>query len=222
MIDASVPDGLGNRVAAMANGLSHDDEVLFRWRENEHCPCPWKSIFPEGIPGVRLVTELEAIFPRWFGRHFAHDWDAAADRAKADAAYGLIMGAMVSAVQPGTKVAPIGVFGRFHRSPNSDPAELAARALRICGSRAVGSVVLLSDLYRTEITQALAAGGIDVVVPRSKPLLIDLERSPSDILDYVADWRMLAAADLIVATDGPSSALHPIRAAGTPINYGNN
>lgn len=218
--DFSTPYGLGNRVTAMANGLSRASQISFRWIQNIHCPAAVDDVFPAGIPGVTIVPTTEPFRPLWVGPYMIHQWDAAADRDRANAAYRIIMESMIGAVEPGFDVPRIGVFGRFYRAPEQNPMELAARAIRACRRYAADGVFLLSDRHREEIASLLADSGIRVVMPRCRNLAEDLERSARDIVDYAGDWHMLTSVDMVVSTNGPASALHPIRAAGIPICYG--
>jgi hypothetical protein len=217
MIDVTTPHGLGNRVSAMANGLSYGTNVRLGWRVNVHCPVAWRYVFPAGVPGVRIEDEIEPVFPRRLAGRMACDWDAAADRAAADAAYGLILASMDGEAR---EDAPrVALCGRFHRNPGADPADLAQRAIAAAQEHGEQRVFVFSDLHRDVISSALEAAGIQAVQPLCAPLAQDLQRTAVDVVDYLSDWKTLLAAKAIVALDGPASALHPARAAGIPIHY---
>lgn len=86
-------EGLGNRVAAMANGLSRADRIEFMWAVNEYCPARWHDVFPGRIAGVTFTEGAATAATEWEGLT-CERWDAAGDRARANAAYGRIMHAM--------------------------------------------------------------------------------------------------------------------------------
>ena len=211
------PFGLGNRVAAIANGLSRAAEIEFFWPVNQHCPAAAEQVFPEGIPGVVFSTETPPIFATRWGRKIAHCWDAAGDRERADSAYSRIMSAMAGEA---LKDAPeVAVLGRFYRNPGASPERLACRAWQASVRLKTARIFLLSDRERSRITTLLEGVGRVVLQSRSGPLDADLDRSETGILDYCQDWKTALSASVIVALDGPASALHPARAAGTPIIY---
>ncbi len=56
-------------------------------------------------------------------------------------------------------------------------------------------------------------------MPVSDELGSDLGRDRAGTLAYLGDWQRLMRSQTIVAADGPSSALHPARAAGKQIIY---
>ncbi len=212
MITIHCSEGLGNRVAAMANGLSRAARIEFVWLANEHCPARWQDVFPAGIEGVTFSAgAVPWPATEWNGLS-CERWAAAGDRGQADAAYGQIMAAMSGEAQPGC---PVAICGRFHRNPQASPEALADVA---AGSQP-GMVFVLADLHRSRITDRLATHGINSAGATTRELGTDLDRSRDGILAYVTDWKRLLAAKLIIAADGPASALHPARAAGTRIIY---
>lgn len=209
--------GLGNRVAAMANGLSRADQIQFVWRVNEHLPADHEQIFPTGIPGVEFLRDAEPAFAtRWDGC-WCYEWDAAEDRATANAAYASIISAMVGR-QP---IYPwrTSILARFHRNPDRRPEEFAAKAIRILRGERSTEVFLLSDIYRDAISTALLESSIRPIIPQCLEIPSDLDRIDEDIIHYCSDWKMLLACGHIIALDGPASALHPARAAGIQISY---
>lgn len=210
--------GLGNRVAAMANGLSrHPDGIRFAWRINEHLPLPWLYVFPDGLPGVHMETdEPFGSCTRW-GDRSSIEWDAAADRALANAAYSKIIAAMAGEAMANPPA--LAICGRFHRNPTAHPQDLSATAIREATRLMEDRVFVFSDLHRDEISAALTAAGIQPVQPTCQPLVDDMQRSPVDLLRYLGDLKTLLAAKTIIAADGPASALHPARAAGKTIIY---
>jgi|GEM_PF-3925714 len=207
-------EGLGNRVAALANGLSRAAAVEFPWFVNEHCPVDWREVFPEGIDGVEF-TPGAVPWPAtvWDGLG-CERWDAAGERATADAAYARIMQAMAGTPQPGCTVA---LAARFHRNPAADAWRLAMMAAYHAPLGA--PVFVFADSRRAEIRRVLDALEVGYMLPKSAALSADLERDRAGILDYLSDWKRLLTARVIVAADGPSSALHPARAAGIRIVY---
>jgi hypothetical protein len=212
------PFGLGNRVAAMANGLSRQPEISIHWPVNIHCPVAASEMFPNGISGVTFLPppKRPRFATRWGGR-MAHDWDAAGDREAANAAYAEIMRSMVGTAM--WNAPAVAVLGRFHRNPAGDPERLAKAAISAMDAATERRVFLLSDVFRAKITQVLARAEITVVQPECSPLAEDMRRTRADILDYACDWATLLSARQIIALDGPASALQPARAAGLEIIY---
>jgi hypothetical protein len=212
------PFGLGNRVAAIANGLSRWERIQFRWPVNRHCPATAAEMFPAGIAGVEFLPapERPEFATRWGGL-IAHCWDAAADRAAANAAYSRIMAAMVGTPVPDPS--EVAIFGRFHRNPLGDPIALADAAMRVHPRFRFDRVFVLADMHREVIAARLAAGGFSPVLPSCTPLAADMHRTRSDVLTYASDWLTALSARVIIALDGPASALHPARAAGREIVY---
>jgi hypothetical protein len=209
--------GLGNRVAAMANGLSRSGQIRFVWRVNVHCPAGHTDLFPDGIPGVSFVDSAPpAIATRWGGA-WCYEWHAAADRHAANLAYGLIMSAMVGT--PMWRAPEVAILGRFHRNQHADPIALADAAIRSHGKYRWDQAFVLSDLHRGAIAARLGQAGFDAVLPESRELVADLDRTRADVLDYACDWATVLSARRIIALDGPASALHPARAAGIEIIY---
>ena len=207
-------EGLGNRVAAMANSLSRSESIEFVWMVNDHVPARWQDVFPHGIDGVTFSPGAVA-WPatEWDGVS-CERWDAAGDRAAADAAYGRIMAAMAGAARAGCSVA---LAARFHRNPAADARRLAMMAAFHAPMRS--PVFVFADSRRAEIRRVLDALDVGCVLPSSPALRWDLERTRSGLMAYLADWQRLLTARVIVAIDGPSSALHPARAAGIEIVY---
>ena len=209
--------GLGNRVAAIANGLSRAAEIRFVWRVNRHCPTAHSDVFPQGIPGVEFVTDAPPNFATKFDGVWCYEWAAAGDREAANAAYAEIMAAMAGT--PMWRAPEVAILGRFHRNPDADPIALADAAIRSHGQFRWDRAFVLSDLHRGAIAARLGQAGFEAVQPESRELAADLDRTRDDILDYACDWATLLSARRIVALDGPASALHPARAAGIEIIY---
>lgn len=205
--------GLGNRVAAMANGLSRAEEIRFDWVVNEHVPVEWWRIFPEGIPGVRFGEPDGEMRTAWDGLT-CERWGAAFDRDRANAAYLRIMRAMSGDAR---EPCPVAVAGRFFRNPRADARRLAMVAASVVP--AGGRVFVFADSRRDEICDVLEALHVDPYLPLAAQLTEDLRRDETDLLHYLSDWKTLLAARVIAAIDGPSSALHPARAAKTRIIY---
>lgn len=209
--------GLGNRVAALANGLSRFPAIRFPWRVNPHCPLLWEQVFPAGIPGVEFVN-LPGHPPmptHWDGRPCL-DWDAAGDRTKAADAYARIIAALPGPPPPQHHLA---VFGRFHRSPQANPIALADAAIAAAQAAGTPSIFLLTDRHRDTIAARLRSAHLTPIFPTSPALTSDLSRDPETLRQFINDWRTLLAAHHIVALDGPSSLLHPARAIGRRITY---
>lgn len=207
-------EGLGNRVAALANGLSRAEEVVFPWIMNEHVPATWEDVFPQGIEGVTFISAEAAMPPTEWDGMSCERWDAAGDRALANAAYGRIMHAMAGMGLPGCTVA---LAARFHRNPEADARRLAMMAAFHSPFRT--PVFVFADSRRAEIGMVLNVLGVGRLHPVSPSLVSDLDRTRGGLIAYCQDWKQLLTARLIVAIDGPSSALHPARAAGIEIIY---
>lgn len=204
--------GLGNRVAAMANGLSRERKIGFVWRVNEHCPLGVEEVFPGGVPGVEFVDAPPAMATIWDGRR-CHDWDAAGDRTAAARAYSAIVEAMAGRA---TFAPDAAVCGRFFRA-HGDAGALGDFASRLVWPGA--QVFVFADRHRAEIRRRLEGSGAAVCEPTAPELQADLARAAEDTRAFLNDWATLLAARLIVALDGPTSLLHPARAAGVPIHY---
>lgn len=209
--------GLGNRVAALANGLSRFPIIRFPWRVNRHCPLPWEEVFPQGVPGVEFenLPGPPPMPTHWDGIPCL-DWAAAADPGRAADAYRLIIRSMVGTVGTSHRVA---VFGRFHRAPKTDPVVLAAAAIAAAAEAGTREVFVLTDRHRDAIADHLRAAHLTPILPQSPALTSDLSRDPETLRLFINDWRTLLAARHIIALDGPSSLLHPARAIGRRITY---
>ena len=205
--------GLGNRVAAMANGLSYSPAgIEFSWKVNRHCPVRWEEVFPGGVPGVRFVDAPAGWATRFEGR-ICHEWAACGDRQRADAAYARIMEAMAGwpAMRP-----DVAVVGRFFRK-DGDPrflGDVAAAAVE-----PGDAVFVFADRFREVIAGRLIGTGASITLPKAPELVEDLMRSREEVLTFLDDWATLMASGEIVAMDGPTSLLHPARAMGIPIRY---
>ena len=210
--------GLGNRVAAMANGLSRAVEIRFIWRVNQHCPADHSDLFPDGIPGVTFVTEAPpAMATQWDGA-WCYDWHAAGSRQAANLAYRTIMHSMVGTAP---SYAPrTAVVGRFYRNPSGDPETLAKAAVRaVKAAKGERRAFLLCDRFSASVAAYLIEADVTPVVSLCGELHSDLARSRGDLIRYASDWKTVLSARRIVALDGPASALHPARAAGIRIDY---
>jgi hypothetical protein len=151
--------GLGNRVAAIANGLSRAEKISFVWRVNEHCPLTHEQVFPAGISGVEFVTDAPPAFATMWAGMRCHCWHAAADRNAADQAYGRIISAMNAApAQPGFIV---GACVRFFRDPETTPQAMAAH---------VRTVAKQQQVRRVSCSQTPAAASWPTCCPTSKSI----------------------------------------------------
>ena len=212
--------GLGNRVAALANAISRGGEVTFKWAVNEHCPVGHEVVFPSGIEGVEFQTV------KWKGINFTtradgkplNEWANTSDRVAANTAYATIMAAMAgSTMESPPKVA---IRGRFWRTPTASPQALADAAAVVAQARGEDRVFVFCDLHRAVIEARLAEHQLVAVAATSKELTdSDLDRPSTDMQAYLDDWKTLLASEDIVACDGPTSTLHPARAAGIRIVY---
>jgi hypothetical protein len=206
--------GLGNRVAAIANALSRAEEISFVWRVNKHCQLPHDAVFPQGISGVEFITDAPpALATVWHNRR-CHDWYAAADRKAANLAYGRIMAAMAGSAADGFQ---LGVCARFFRHPSTTPQQLAEHVRAIAGRLGEGRVFLLADTRRAELAALMP--DLTVAMPHHPEPAEDLDRDPEQTRMFLDDWKTLLACPHIAAADGPTSLLHPARAAGIEIHY---
>lgn len=219
-MEVRCPFGLGNRVAAMANGLSRFPTIRFDWPVNDHCPVDHSAVFPSGVQGVEFSQSTLSVGPEMtrFDGVDVHSWGAAGDPRKRDQAYARIMGSMVGApTRPTPRVA---ILGRFHRTPAGCSSDLVDRAAAWCRRLPADSAFVLCDRYRDQVSATLRSSGVVPVLPESRSLDLDLDRSPEDVLSYCSDWQTLLHAVVVIALNGPASALHPVRAAGIRIDYG--
>lgn len=208
--------GLGNRVAALANGLSRWPEIRFVWRDNAHCPAAHQDIFPRGIPGVEFVTDSPpASASRWDGIA-AHAWAAAADRPLAAAAYAAILAAMDA--PPAESPPTVAIIARFLR-PRCTTASPAALAYQAARHAAGGRVFILADSRRQELADALARHGVAAVWPQCPELAADLARSRETMRAFVADWHTASLSAHVLGSPETSLAF-PARAAGRWVTAG--
>jgi len=200
-----VPGGMGNRVAALANGLAVFGRVEMRWEVNGDCPLGWREVFPKGVPGGTFAEAGGGEEVTWIEGRPAMDW-----RAGAEGAYEVIAAAMGVRECLG---AGVGVFGRFHRCPGARWEELVEAAAR--EERAF----LLTDRWRGEIRRGLAARGCVVWAGESEELAEDGLRGVDATRAFLGDWKRLLGCRRIIALDGPSSLLHLARGIGRRICY---
>lgn len=212
------PAGIGARIAVMANGLSRFDQVAFGWERNHYLPLGWDEVFTHGVPGISFREASAGSSPTtgWAGIA-GYDWRAAADRRRADEAFARIIAAMAGAAMDHPP--PLAICARFWRCPAADPSAISALAIQQAVAMGARRVFILADLHRAQIAEELDSRGIAGILPTCPELPTDLDRTPGGTLAYLGDWKTLLAARLIVACDGPASALHPARAAETPIRY---
>lgn len=213
--------GLGNRVAALANGLSKHNSVVFYWVNNVHCPADSKDIFPNGIDGVELIDTAPAERPPgideqrgectlWDGIP-CFKWEAAGDRERANEAYGRIITAMAGSAHSGAPA--VAICGRFWINPEADPVELAEWAADAAHKAGDLRAFILADRYRAEIAGRLSALGIVPVMASAGEMEADLERDRAGVVAYLNDWKTLIDAERVFYTQPRiSSALFPIRA----------
>jgi hypothetical protein len=206
--------GLGNRVTAIANALSRFDQIRFAWRENWHCPAPWRAVFPTGLPGVEFLDGTPPAFSTFWESKICGAWDAAGDREKANAAYAAILAAMTG--QPWTHT-PLAVCARFFRPHASSIEALVATIVAEAGTMGVSQVFLLADTHRQTLAAQLAAHGIQAILPRSAELIADRGRTPEQTLAFISDWKTMLAASRIIILSHRTDLHHPALAAGTPI-----
>lgn len=210
----TVRDGLGGRVASMANGLSSGRALAFGWAVNADCPLPHEVVFPNGIQGVTFTEpDGDCELTDWNGQPF-FSWSAAADRPTANAVYARIMQAMCGAAR---EVFSLGVCVRFFRNPHVTVAGLAAHVRAVAGELNCGRVFVMADRHREALAEALP--GLALRFPECGELTADLARTEGDTLSFISDWKTLLAAHWIVAPEGVTTMLHPARAAGVRIIY---
>lgn len=209
--------GIGNRVAAMANGISRHDSIGFVWRENWFCPVGWREIFPDGIPGVEIIDDAPLSFASLMDGKHCEAWDAAGDRARADAAYARIMAAAIGAAAPGL---PFALCARFWLMARPDPDHFAAAVAEVAAAHGHRQVFMLADSRRAELAAALRGHGLEPMLPVSRALRNDRDRDAEQIRRYLSDWKTLSAARHIVCTAARgTSVIYPARARGAEITY---
>jgi hypothetical protein len=171
-------------------------------------------VFPDGIPGVRFCDpEGDCGLTPWNDQpYFA--WDGAACRPTADRAYAAIMSAMTGTAWESFD---LGVCARFFRRPQTTPDALAAHLRHTASRLGIRRVFLLADSHRREI--AALCPDLEIILPRCPELAHDLHRPKDATRTFIDDWKTLLACPHIVAPDGPTTMLHPARAAGLQIHY---
>lgn len=210
--------GMGNRVAAMANGLSRHRRIRFYWERNPQMRLDWRVVFPNGVEGVDFVDGKNAMEPtRWDGVPCYH-WKAAGDQGAALAAYRRIMGSMAGRTR---EVPAAGVHARIfgHGGPRDDGQwrEFLAEVRRWAAGK--GMIYLMADSRRDEIAEA--AGG-NVHFPECREMDGDMDRQRDGSLLYLGDWKSMAAGCkriLSLSTGHPSSAIFPAVAAGADVRF---
>jgi hypothetical protein len=212
------PEGLGNRVATIANALTWHSRIEFGWEVNEHCPLSHEEVFPLGIGSVDFVPGDGSPAGLMDGRRPTMDWDAARCHVHARLTYARVIAAI------GVKAAPdapaVAIVARFHRAQTFDLARLAIAAGRVAHRLGTRRVFLLSDRFRDDIEREIIRHtGLETVRPSAAELESDLSRTPEATRAFLQDWQTTLDARHIVALDGPTSLLHPARAAGTCITY---
>jgi hypothetical protein len=211
------PEGLGNRVAAIANALTWTPRIGFEWVINEHCPLPWTEVFPRGIRGVDFLPGNGSAVSEFRGVP-AMDWGACRCHHHAAMTYRRVMGAM--RVQADPAAPAVAIVARFHRAEGFDIGRLVMLADRAAAALGTRRVFLLADKYREGIeVMATRLVNIELVRPECLELGSDLDRSPDGVMSFIRDWQTALAARTIVALDGPTSLLHPARAQGACIWY---
>lgn len=203
--------GIGNRVATMANALSRHDQIQFSWKVNSMLPMTHRQVFPDGIEGVEFLDDAPRGFATRWERHVpGESWEAAGDRARADAAYGRIMEAMAGAPSPDPP--PVAIIARFWRFPEADAVALAEEAA--CHGR---QVFLLADSRRDIIARHLAWVGSSAVMPAGGEMAGDMDRTPASCLAYMGDWKTATLAETIITHLRETSVTYPARARGARI-----
>lgn len=212
------PEGLGNRVATIANALTWHSRIEFGWEVNEHCPLTHEEVFPLGIGPVDFVPGDGSPAGLMDGRRPTMDWDAARCHVHARTTYARVMTSIGAQARP--DAAEVAIVARFHRTQTFDLARLAIAAGRVAHRLGTRRVFLLSDRNRDNIELMINRHTQLQTVRASAPELeSDLARTPEATRAFLQDWRTALAARHIVALDGPTSLLHPARAAGVPITY---
>lgn len=202
--------GIGNRVAVIANALSRHDRIQFSWKVNSMLPLPHRQVFPAGIEGVEFLDDAPRGFATRWERHVpGESWEAAGDRARADAAYGRIMEAIA-----GEFVAdpPVAIIARFWRFFDADAVALAEEA-----ARHGRQVFLLADSRRDTIARHLAWVGSSAVMPAGGEMAGDMDRTPASCLAYLGDWKTATLAETIITHPQETSVTYPARARGARI-----
>jgi hypothetical protein len=173
-----------------------------------------EEVFPQGVTGVDFLDLTHDRSPTVWGDVPCYAWRACGDRMLADNAYASIMKAMAGQARGLFRVA---VHGRFFRNPNACPIALADRAVMAAAETGATEVFLLADRHRDTITQRMA--DLKITMAEAPELTADMNRDWAGMFAYLADWSTLISAPIIVALNGPSTALHPARAAGRRIIY---
>lgn len=213
------PEGLGNRVAAIANALTWHARIDFAWETNEHCPLQHEEVFPTGVAGVHFV-QGEGTEVCLMGGVPAMDWSACRCHHHASLSYRRVMASMGPQAWP--EPPAVAIVARFHRVQRFDLPRLAMAAGRAAfdESEPRRRVFVLADQHREGIAILLRRHwNVEPVQASAPELQSDLDRTADDTCLFLRDWRTALSARRIIALDGPTSLLHPARAAGASIAY---
>lgn len=201
--------GLGNRVATIAHALTILDEFEFVWRINWHCPASHKQVFPNGIKGVKFVTDAPMRFATikdGFPLHKYREWGTP---RKMRESYEKVISAMTGKAS----FAPdCGILGRFHRFP-ADMAKAADALADQASKHGSKTALVLSDCHRLHIALALEKRNIMPTFPTVSEMENDHDRSEESVVRFCSDWKTLLSSKHIISTGGTSSLLYPAMAS---------
>lgn len=188
--------GLGGRVSVIAHAMAQDDPPEIEWIINDHCPVRYQEVFPEGIHGVRLVNKMA---PSGDGSAFCRPASIPVLRQMAVSIFRAMH------LDPVTQC-DLGVHWRGLRGPEGESLAPFLSRLELLVASTEGPIAVLADSDREIIAGAIG----DRAVPQdSREMAHDLDRQPSDIRPYLADWARLLACRVIATNCPHSLALWP-------------
>lgn len=200
--------GLGNRVTAMANGLSRFESISFVWRNNRELPLNHEKVFPDGIPNVEFVTDSPLARSTIWGGYRCEDFDSFGDKNKALESYQLILSRMSGKAY---REGGIALAARFLRFPDLNVSRMALRACIEAKNRNLEDVFILTDSRRDEVSAIIKKHGLNPIHPTSPEMVIDFDRNENSMLQFMSDWKTLLNSDYIVSPDFKSSMLFPFK-----------
>ncbi len=197
--------GLGNRVAAIAHGLTMFDMMEFAWRVNDQCPASHRDIFPDGITGVEFIDNAPIGYASKMNGKRIHDCDFLPSSDKKRSAFRTVIEAMTGDAYHRPQCAIVARFHRFPINPKESSETLAGEAARLN----VGSCFILADSHRSTIAEALVRNGIDSIFPESPEMTRDMDRDAEGVVRFCSDWKTALSAKHILSVGGKSSLLFP-------------
>ena len=183
-------NGLGSRVLMLAKCMSATVVPDIDWANGPECPCYFESVFPNGIPGLKM-TNSEA------GNRYGFLLDLKIDQSRYRENVHMIFSAMQL---PQQEPLELGVIYRSHFG-DTIPDALFYQKLDNELAITTGKVATLCDKNRQSVISFIG----DRAIPQtSDEMQYDLDRSESNVRPYLMEWwRVLNCAKIV--TNNPES-----------------